>query len=461
MRTRLLATIIGVVLAAPSFVQGQAQPAFRSSVNLILVDVTVRDGKGQPVRHLGASDFEILENGKPQTIVTFAQEDIAQTAQAIVTASTLTRLGEARTGVPVRVATSPAADPKAAAGTAAAAPTAGIDASRGPLTSEEVAGRRIWVLLFDTSSMQPEDVQKAADAAITWGQERMSPADLVAIASIGSTLQILSDFTNDREKIVSVLKGFAVTDGTATSDVDASTMAADEAVATETTASAAVDASVQELDSFNNDIRLRGIKTICDGLLSIQQRKSILYFSSGMARNGSDNAVESRAAVNACSRANTAINPVDSRGLQAVVAGGSARQGSRGGVAAFSGRGVAQQFARLAAQQETLQSLAADTGGTAFTDSNNFGEAFDKITSEISSYYILGYASTNTKQDGGYRKIEVRLKTKVDARVRAREGYYADRDFTHTSRADRETQMQEQLLMAIPATDLPRFVTAG
>ena len=461
MRTRLLATVIGVVLAAPSFVQGQAQPAFRSSVNLILVDVTVRDGKGQPVRHLGASDFEILENGKPQTIVTFAQEDIAQTAQAIVTASTLTRLGEARSGVPVRVATSPAADPKAAAGTAAAAPTAGIDASRGPLTSEEVAGRRIWVLLFDTSSMQPEDVQKAADAAITWGQERMSPADLVAIASIGSTLQILSDFTNDREKIVSVLKGFAVTDGTATSDVDASTMAADEAVATETTASAAVDASVQELDSFNNDIRLRGIKTICDGLLSIQQRKSILYFSSGMARNGSDNAVESRAAVNACSRANTAINPVDSRGLQAVVAGGSARQGSRGGVAAFSGRGVAQQFARLAAQQETLQSLAADTGGTAFTDSNNFGEAFDKITSEISSYYILGYASTNTKQDGGYRKIEVRLKTKVDARVRAREGYYADRDFTHTSRADRESQMQEQLLMAIPATDVPLFVTAG
>ncbi|HYN09026.1 MAG TPA: VWA domain-containing protein [Vicinamibacterales bacterium] len=465
MHTRLLATVIVVILAAPSFVQGQAQPAFRSSVNLILVDVTVRDGKGQPVRDLRASDFEILENGKPQTIVTFAQEDITQTAQAIVTASTLTRVGEARSGVPVRVATNSAADPKAAApptaGTVAAPPATGIDASRGALTSEEVAGRRIWVLLFDTSSMQPEDVQKAADAAIKWGQERMSPADLVAIASIGSTLQVLSDFTNDRERVVSVLKGFAVTDGTATPDVDASTMAADEAVAAETTAAATVDASVQEMDSFNNDIRLRGIKTICDGLLSIQQRKSILYFSSGMARNGSDNAVESRAAVNACSRANTSINPVDSRGLQAVVAGGSARQGSRGGVAAFSGRGVAQQFARLAAQQETLQSLAADTGGTAFTDSNDFGEAFDKITSEISSYYILGYASSNTKQDGGYRKIEVRLKTKVDARVRAREGYYADRDFTHTSRADRETQMQEQLLMAIPATDVPLFVTAG
>jgi hypothetical protein len=53
------------------------------------------------------------------------------------------------------------------------------------------------------------------------------------------------------------------------------------------------------------------------------------------------------------------------------------------------------------------------------------------------------------------------LKSKIDARLRAREGYYADRDFTHTSRTDRETLMQEQLLMAIPATDVPLFVTAA
>ena len=462
MRRQLPAILILVLLlvAASSVVTGQA-PQFRSSVNLILVDVTVRDAKGQPIRNLTAADFEILENGKVQEIVSFAREDVAQTAPTIVSASTLNRLGEAKSGVAVRVApppTPPATDPNAASrGTSAG----NVDATRGPLTSEEVAGRRIWVLLFDTSSMQPEDVQKAADAAIKWGQERMSPADLVAIASIGSTLQILSDFTNDKEKVVSVLKGFAITDGTAVPDVDASTMVADEALVAATSATTAVDTSTQELDSFNNDIRLRGIKTICDGLLTIQQRKSILYFSSGMARNGSDNAVESRAAVNACSRANTSINPVDSRGLQAVVAGGSARQGSRGGVAAFSGRGVAQQFARLAAQQETLQSLAADTGGTAFTDSNDFGEAFTKITSEISSYYILGYGSTHTKRDGTYRRIEVRLKSKIDARLRAREGYYADRDFTHTSRTDRETLMQEQLLMAIPATDVPLFVTAA
>jgi VWFA-related protein len=460
MRHRLVSAIALLAVVSAPVVTGQSPQTFRSGVNLILVDVTVRDGRGQPVRNLQASDFEILENGKPQTIVTFAQEDITTPAETMAASGTLTRLVEAKTGVAVRVA--PPGAPETRAAAAATDPAApAIDAAAGPLTSADVAGRRIWVLLFDTSSMQPEDVQKAADAAIAWGQERMTPADLVAVAAIGSTLEILSDFTNDREKVVAVLKQFAVTDGTAAPDVDPSTMAADEAVAVETTDAAAADTSVQELDSFNNDIRLRGIRTICDGLLTLQQRKSILYFSSGMARNGSDNAIESRAAVNACSRANTSINPVDSRGLQAVVAGGSARQGSRGGVAAFSGRGVMQQFSRLAAQQETLQSLAADTGGTAFTDSNDFGEAFDKIAADISSYYILGYASTNTKQDGAFRRIEVKLTRKIDARVRAREGYYADRDFAHTGRADRESLMQEQLLMAIPATDVPLLVAAG
>ena len=50
--------------------------------------------------------------------------------------------------------------------------------------------------------------------------------------------------------------------------------------------STAVDASTQELDTFNNDVRLRGLKTVCDNLRVWQQKKALLYFSSGMQRNG-------------------------------------------------------------------------------------------------------------------------------------------------------------------------------
>ena len=180
-----------------------------------------------------------------------------------------------------------------------------------------------------------------------------------------------------------------------------------------------------------------------------------------MQRSGTDNQVELRAAVNAAVRANVAIYPVDARGLQTVVPGGGASRGSRGGLAAFTGSAVAGQFGELAGQQETLTSLASDTGGTAFTDTNDFGEAFAKVERDISSYYILGFSSTNTNKDGRFRRLTVRVRTRSNLRVEAKQGYYADRDFAHTARSDREILLQEQLGTPIPATDVPVFVTAG
>jgi VWFA-related protein len=486
MRTRLLACLTVLLLVATSALSGQATPpqqappqtppptatpgpqgprsTFKGAVNLILVDVNVRDKNGAPIKGLKQSDFELLEGGKSQDITTFTYEEIAPNIkQAIITSSMLANAGAEKGAVPVTLVPPPKPVPTPAGTPAEDKPTpAVVDAANGPLTTESVAGHRVWVLLFDTSSMQPEDIQKSADSAVKWATEKMSSSDLVAIAAISSTLQILQDFTNDKAKVMAVLQAFAAADGTAFADVDASTMSTDEATNTATAADATtVDASAQELETFNNDMRLRGLKTICDNMLSIQEHKAILYFSSGMQRNGTDNQIELRSAVASCERANTSLNPVDSRGLVAVVAGGNGRSGSRSGVGAFSGSNVAAQFTQLAQQQETLQAMAADTGGTAFVDSNDFGEAFDKVEKDISSYYILGYTSSNPKQDGQFRKIEVRVNPKINAKIQAREGYYADRDFAHTGRTDRETQLQEQLMMAIPATDVPLFVTAG
>ncbi len=402
MRLRLIGSLTVLVLAATSGVWGQQTPpagqppapapqggrptTFRGGVSIILVDVDVRDKNGSPVRGLKASDFDLREDGKSQDIVTFAYEEITANAPAVQTSSTLANAGGEKGAVPVTRAAQPV--PKAADQPAASVAPAAVPSDRGavPLTSDEVAGHRVWVLLFDTSSMQPEEIQKAADAALKWAETRMSPADLVAVASISSTLQVLQDFTTDKDAVHRTLQAFAAADGTAAAEVDASTMASDEAANAATAADTTVDTSTQELDTFNNDVRLRGLKTICDSLVPIQQKKALLYFSSGMQRNGSDNQIEMRAATQSCNRANVMIDPVDSRGLQAVVPGGSGRSGSRGGVGAFSGRNVAQQFSRLASQQETLQALAVDTGGTAFVDSNDFGEAFDKVQKDISSY---------------------------------------------------------------------------
>ena len=421
--------------------QSAASPVFRSSTQIVSVDVIVRDGSGAIVRGLTAADFAVTEDGKAQQIQTFTFQEIADRPAGATETTTLLAGAEDRLRQEVE---------RSAGASAAATPAANV-------SPDAFAGRRLLVLLFDISSMQPEDVQRAADSALDYVNGRMSGSDLVAVVTIGSTLDVLSDFSNDKEVVRSALQRLSYTDGTATPPVAVSTTATDEAEASSDTATT----DDTGFDSFNNDVRLRALKTLAETLAPIEQKKAILYFSAGMERNGEDNQVELRAAINAAIRGNVAIYPVDSRGLQAVVPGGDATRASGRGVSLFSGQGVQRQFSSLQAQQDTLVTLASDTGGRAFTDSNDFGEAFTRAQRDLSAYYLIGYSSANATRDGRYRKIQVRVVTRKGLRVEARAGYYAERDFSHTNARDRETQLDDELNSAVSSTDLPVVVGAG
>ncbi len=426
-----------VLLATPS---AQQRPVFRSARELISIDVIVRDRDGNIVRGLTQADFELHEDGRPQQLETFTFQEISD-KPAAVSAGATDLLGgvEAKMAAPDRG--SRTTDP----------------GSPAPMTSEALAGRRLIVLLFDTSSMQPEDVQRAVDSARKFVKDQMNAADLVAVATVASTLDVLTDFSGERERVDAALGRLAYSEGTATEAAAASTSATEEAAAA---AEEPASTEASELDMFNNDVRLRALRTLADTLSPIEQKKAIVYFSAGMQRSGQDNLVELRAAVNASVRAHVAIYPIDVRGLQAVVPGGDARQASGRGQDMFSGRGMAQQMSQLASSQDTLTSLAGETGGRAFTDSNDFGEAFTRVQRDMSAYYLIGYSSTNAARDGRFRRVQVRVK-RDGLRVEARAGYYAARDFAHTNRGDRETQLEEQLWSEVSATDVPVLVTGG
>ena len=376
------AVILGAVFvgftASTSTQSAPQQPApprsvFKSHLNVVSVDVIVRDKSGAVVRGLTAADFEVREDGKAQDVSNFSFEEVNDKAKPAIQSADLLAGVEAKL----------AEESKRASLTAApATPAAAPPETPTPMTSDMLAGRRLITLLFDTSSMQPEDVQRAVDSAKKYVDQQMSPADMVAVATVGSTLNVLTDFTADREKVSTALGTLAFTDGTAAEAPAASTAATDEADAAATDDTTPDTA---ELDLFNNDVRLRALKTLAESLAPIEQKKSILYFSAGMQRSGQDNQVELRAAINAAVRANVAIYAVDTRGLQAVVPGGDARQASGRGQSLFSGRGVQQQYSQLASSQDTLTSLAADTGGRAFTDTNDFSEAFARVQRDMCS----------------------------------------------------------------------------
>ena len=150
-------------------------------------------------------------------------------------------------------------------------------------TSESMAGRRLITLLFDVSSMQPDDVQRAVDSAQKYVSEKMSKADMVSVVTVSSTLNVLTDFTADRGKVATALTTLGYAEGTA----DA---AARRRHRGHRRSGRRGDRRRRErtsdLDMFNNDIRLRALKTVADTLAPIEQKKAIIYFSAGMQRSG-------------------------------------------------------------------------------------------------------------------------------------------------------------------------------
>ena len=419
----LLAILLAAQTAAPD-APPRRPPVFRADIELVFVNVVVRDKTGAAVRGLKREDFVITEDGKTQTVDTFDLEQVpVEAAPADVAEASSVPLLKA---APVAPAVPP--------------PAASLD--------ERLAGKRLVVLLFD--GLGPEQLGRALDSARDYVDKRMSAADLVSVAAVETGLKVHQDFTSDREqlhKALDVLQGIDETSPAAATE----SAAADTGEATE---AVAVSAEASELEMFEIDRRLRALETLATALQPLRQKKSVIYFSGGMGGTSVDNQVELRAAIDRAVRANLAVYPVDTRGLEAVVPGGDASRASSTSADVFSGRSMQREFDRRVGSQDTLAALASDTGGKTFFDTNEFSGVFDRVLADTSTYYVLGYSSTNAKKDGKFRRIKVQVKT-PGLRVEHRSGYYADSDFEHSNRGDRERRLREQLLTDLSATDLP------
>ena len=257
-------------------------------------------------------------------------------------------------------------------------------------------GRRLIVLFFDLSSMQPEELQRAVQAAHDYVDKKLSPSDVIAVTSFSTSLQVAQDFTADRALLDAAIDSYG---GANAQGFENGTTGDSEGTPDNGTAFTPDDT---EFNIFNTDRRLDALQTLSDALAGIEQKKSVIYFSSGMSQNGQDNQVELRRTVDRATRANVSLYAADMRGLTALVPGGDATQASTRGVSAFSGASVQTQVSNLAGSQDTLSTMAEDTGGKAFFDSNSFGQVFDRVVADTSAYYVLGFSSTNPARDGAF-----------------------------------------------------------
>src|SRR6202522_1605154 len=405
--------------------QQDSQQAYTLKVNsdLCLTNVVVRDKKtGEVVRGLKASDFQVLENGKPQSIISFDFQSVDQAA-------------------PLNEATINGKTPNTIMG----------NMNRN-VTSEQLRNHRLIVMFFDITSMQPEDLARAQDAARDYINKKMQPADLVAGLSLHQSLSLDQDFTANKKPLLNAVNKYSGTQGAGfQSGATSTTNQVEDATA--------FTPDEQEYNDVNTDRELFAFEDIAHSLAYINEKKSLLYFSGGIQRDGIENQASLHAAINAAVRANMSIYSVDARGLEAISPLGDASTGSLRGTSGYNGAALQNNLDSNFNTQEVMATLSSDTGGKAFFDSNDFSPAFERIQQDTSAYYVLGFRSTDTQKDGRYRKLTIKI-NRPDVKLEYRPGYYAPADYRHANHEERERQLQEQLASDLPATDVELYLQA-
>jgi VWFA-related protein len=428
---QVLAVVFCSMLLCSSLPAQQPQSSdytFRVQSDLVLVNVTVKDKSGNFVRGLKPQDFTILEDNKPQKVVSFDVEDVDAIAnQAVAQTTPLANV------------------PSSSQVTTPLTKSSSYDAFK---------DRRLIILFFDLSAMEPDEIDRAVTSAEHYVDTQMAPADLVSIVSLGSSLLVNQDFTADRELLKKQLEAFNEGSGQGYEEGTTGT--------TEGTPDTGqpFTADDTEYNIFNTDRRLEALRSVAEKLSRLQVKKSLIYFSSGMDRTGIENQSELRAATNAAVRSNMAIYTMDLRGLQALVPGGEAQNASMRGTSVYSGQSMISSLNSNFTTQETLVTLASDTGGRAFLDSNDFGQVYRGVQQDTSTYYLLGYRSTNPARDGRYRHISVKVNA-PGVKIEYRRGYYAPADFQHSTKEDKELELEQELASELPTTDLPLYLSTA
>jgi hypothetical protein len=153
------------------------------------------------------------------------------------------------------------------------------------------------------------------------------------------------------------------------------------------------------------------------------------------------------------------IYAVDSRGLVALPPGGDASKASPGS-GMLGGSSFASQRSALSGSQETLTTLSHDTGGRAFTDLNDLTLAMKQVQADTNVYYVLGYYSTNPKEDGKYRKIKVDVDL-PGVKLEHRPGYFASKSFKQLNQQEKDLQLNQALNVDRPFVDVPLILAAN
>ncbi len=380
-------------------------------VTVVNLDVYVTDKKGEPITGLTRDDFEIFENGRPVAISNFFAVEDRQPVEAQPPAAVAEPEAPAIPGMP--------------------------EEEQFALPDDQ---RLSLVIYVDNFNIRPFNRNRVFRRLRDFLIEKVSTHDQVMLVTYDRSLHMRHDFTSDPTLIASQLfeleelAAFGVHWDSERRDVLRDINDSDSL--------AAVSWRVRQFaESGYNDLSfsIGAIKEIVTSLAGMPGRKVMLYVSDGLQmlpgedlyyalnRKFGDSTPltemrqfdASRRFQELTAHANSSgvtFYTIDAAGLRA--AGGSNVDMSTAGEAGMASFVDSMYIQSL---QSPLRMMADDTGGRAIINANDVGPDLDKVASDFSTYYSLGYTPSHGGT-GRYYKINVKVKQK-GMRVRHRNGY--------------------------------------
>ena len=407
MTRRFTVAALAAILAGPALLAGQAPqtppaplpqtPTFKVQVDYVDVDVLVTDKEGRFVRDLTKEDFEVFEDRKRQTIANFQVVDI-----------------------PIERADRPLFQPD-------------------PLepdvqSNERPFEGRIYVMILDDPHVDALRSSRVKAAARQFIQRSLGANDVMAVVHVGGRSDASQEFTGNKRLLLASVDKFMGT------KLQSITLAR-SAEYFRQAATGVFDSRIPDPDeqerAYKAQQSLRLLQDVAEWFSGVRgRRKTILFVSEGIDYDISDvirqydspgNAASGiiddiRQTIASTARSNVSIYGIDPRGLSSI-------SDETIGVSALADQadpslGIGQSSLRNEMQmsQDSLRALADETGGFAAVNTNQFANAFDRIVSDNSTYYVLAYYPPTDKKDGKFHRIDVRL-TRPGLTVRARRGY--------------------------------------
>ncbi len=401
-RTLLLFTLFALLCAvSPTKAQTQSDDVVRITTNLVQIDAVVTK-KGKPVKDLKPEDFEIFEDGKRQTITSFAY---------------VSNVGE----------TSPSSGTTATG----AVPGAPVDPSAPPAAPPVPVNRRIIALVVDDYGLSAQSMSAVRTQVRKFIDQKLTPRDLIAIIRTSRGRREVPQFTNDKGRLNQAWEELKWNQ---CSRVGVKTM---PRVGAESSGGCGGAASFDE--SINS------IRAIVRALREIPGRKSMIIFSDDTPLRENEKLTNStsvlapdskseeahsylgrlRRLAELAIRSSVVIYGVDTGGLQTT--GVTAADATiRPNIAGPAGNGVFTgqlrgQSKLIDSRRDSANVLAKETGGFLVRDQNEF--QFDQILEDQSGYYLIGYRPSTETFDKRFHKFRARV-NKAGYEVRTRSGFF-------------------------------------